>query len=424
MCERVLSGAKCSARKAFALLIVLCLFVSVPAFAHKVTPVSGVISLQPDSFGLRDNSLTETTRWGFSSVPASFQFVKSNYVFSWNSMTAYTGFYSTVTASDIEYSVQIVVGDGIGDCFVSFDAFIAKPFFRAVSSQDPTGFNLDFTFTGVLEMYVDGILVYEKDLNDSIIPLIPAWEGAVSRYFEFRVTTTAESVNVVDFDHASSVHQYFSVSVPGLTVNDDSVAIQDISVSIKNIEQDIVDIKEDVSSIENTVTNIGEGVAKIDGTVTDMSEQLQSPDSNIWQAGATTIKNAVTELFVPPQEDLEAMSEQSLLLLMDKVGDAYYLAEQGMTGAGRVVGAFTGGGRFDGIEFPGITVSLPNIGVYELIPAQTVVIKNQYVSILQDAFGVIVGLLCAASLIHLIEDFFICIISGVSYWGFIRSKHL
>lgn len=420
----MLSGAKRCARKAFALLIVLCLFVSVPAFAHKVTPVSGVINLEPDSFGFRGSSSATHTVWCFDDVPASFQFSDSNYVFGWNSASAYGGYYSIVTAPNIEYSVQVVVGDGVGDCFVSFDSFIAKPYFRAVTSDSLHGKLLDFRFTGVLEMYVDGILVYEKALNNSTIPLIPAWEGFVSRYFELRVVTSSLSEFVVDSSDATIIKPYFGVSVSGLTVDDGSVAIQDISVSIKNIEQDIGDIKDGVSSIENTVTNIGEGVAKIDGTVTDMSEQLQSPDSNIWQAGATTIKNAVTELFVPPQEELASMSEQAQLILMDKLGEPAYLVNEGVAGGGRIIGAFTGGGRTDGIEFPGITVSLPNIGVYEIIPAQTVVIENRYVSILQDAFGLIVGLLCSASVIHLVEDFFICILSGVSYWGFIRSKHL
>lgn len=417
------SAVRFNGRRAFALLIALSLCFSLPVFAHKITPVSGVISLEPESFGLRTNSLTENTVWGFSSVPASFQFDSSDYVFSWNSLTAYTGFYSTVTSSDKVMSVQVVVGDGVGDCFVSFDAFIAKPYFRAVTSDDPTGFNLDFTFTGVLEMYVDGSCVYEKDLNDSIIPLIPAWEGAVSRYFELRITTTSDSVNVVDFDDASIVRQYFSVSVPGLTVNDESVAIQDISVSVKNIEQDVDQIKDSVSSIDTTVTNISEGVAKIEDTVTDMSEQLQDSDSNIWQAGATTIKNAVTELFVPPEDELKAQQEQLELKMADKLGPVMVSMEEGKRSIDAVVSMFDQSSGIYRFHFPGIVVNLPNIGEFVIVPEQDVVIWNEFIEVLQYAFACLIACLCYFSLLHLTEDMIYCLFSGVSYWGFVRSRH-
>lgn len=419
----MLSGAKRCARKAFALLTVLCLFVSVPAFAHKVSPVSGVINLEPDSFGFRGSSSATHTEWCFDDVPASFQFSDSNYVFGWNSATAYGGFYSIVTAPDIEYSVQVVVGDGVGDCFVSFDSFIAKPFFRAVTTDNLAGNVLDFRFTGVLEMYVDGVRVYEKTLNDSTIPLIPAWEGFVSRYFELRVVTSSLSEFVVGSSEATIIKPYFGVSVPGLTVDDGSVAIQDISVSIKNIEQDIDDIKDGVSSIDNTVTNIGEGVAKIDGTVTDMSEQLQSPDSNIWQAGATTIKNAVTVLFVPPEDELMQKKEQLELKMADKIGSAMEYTELSGNILKDLVDMLDSNLGDYKFNFPGITVRLPNIGEFVIVPAQEIALNNSLVSIFYDAMAILVGSMCMFSLLHLLEDMIYCLFSGVSYWGFIRSRH-
>lgn len=418
----MLSGAKRCARKAFALLTILCLFVSVPVFAHKVTPVSGVVNLEPDSFGFRGSSSSTHTEWCFDDVPASFQFSDSNYAFGWNSSSAYGGFYSIVTAPDIEYSVQVVVGDGVGDCFVSFDSFIAKPYFRAVTTDNLAGKLFDFRFTGVLEMYVDGVRVYEKALNDSIIPRIPPWEGFVSRYFELRVVTSSLSEFVVGSSDATIIKPYFGVSVPGLTVDDGSVAIQDISVSIKNIEQDIGDIKDGVSSIDNTVTNIGEGVAKIDGTVTDMSEQLQSPDSNIWQAGASTIKNAVTELFVPPEDELMQQKDQLELKLADKIGPALEFSSYTTAIVEQVLNTISFPDESP-IYFPGLVFNMPNYGEFVIIPEMTFSNDNELVGIFQGVLFVVVSILVFFSFIHLLEDFVICIFSGVSFWGFIRSRH-
>lgn len=418
------------------MLILFSFVFSLPVSAAKLDPISGVISLEPETLGLRRNSLTENTIYGFQSAPASFELSDDTYRFTWQSVTAYTGFYSTVSESGKELSFIFNFGDGVGDVLVSWDTLHAKPLFRAVFADD-TSQLVDFTWTGDFDMFVDGSRVYHRDLTDDPIPSILNWEGSVSRYIEVRITSLEDSINVVDIEDASIINQYIAISTNGLTVNDESVIIEDISVSVKSIEQDLGDIKDSVGNIESglgdlndtadsinsTVTNINTGVTKIDGTITDMSQQLQDPDSNIWEAGASTIKDSVTELFVPSEDDLADMQQDLNLTLASKVQPLYFAIGIGDEISAMLSNAFSqAGAHARYFDFPGIALPLNGIE-YVIIPAQQVSINNDIVIFLQTVFAVIVGIICFLQFIHLLEDAYFCIISGVSFWGFIRGRH-
>lgn len=421
ICERALSGAKGSARKAFALLIVFSSLI-LPVSAVYTGSVDGEIWMDSDIFGIRTSSSSSSTIYGFEGLPRFFELDYDTYRFSWSSIPAYTGVYSTVTAPDKQLAVFLSFPAEDAPYDVSFEQFLAKPLFRATFA-DSVFQVLDFTWTGIYEMIVDGEVVKEWDLSDEPIPTIRNWSGTVSENIEFRLTTTDGSLNVVDVDAPSFLAQLFGVSTTGFLVNNQAGYIQDISVSLKNIDSTVTNIDSTVTNIDTTVTNIENGVAELNGTVTDMSEQLQSPDSNIWQAGATTIKESVKELFVPPEEELEEMQMQLNLTLAEKAQPLYEAGEIGTEFVDLVVGVFTEAGAMGRtFEFPGISLPI-NGEIYELIPAQNVSINNEFIVTLQAFFGLLVGCLCFLSLIHLFEDAFFCIVSGVSFWGFIRGRH-
>lgn len=436
ICGELLSAVRCYGRKAIALLAVFFLAFSVPVSAVVISPVSGVISLEPDTFGIRKNSLTENTDFGFSGVPASFELTDDTYRFSWQKLTAFTGFYSTVTESGKELTFIINVGNGDGTVDVSFDSLLAKPLFRCLFADDSSQL-VDFTFTGYFEFGYDGNPVIQDELTDEVMPTVRNWSGAVSRYIYITVETTMDSVNVYDIDDATSIYQYLAISTNGFMLNNTPSELDEITVSIKNIEQDVDSIKgtvediqgdlsdlnDTVTSIDTTVKNIDNGVAKIDGTLTDMSEQLQTPDSNIWQSGATVIKDSVKELFVPPEEELTALKDDLELTMASKVGPLMEAVVIGDEYVREIVGIMSDP-AFEDLAFPFPGISLPFNGhEFVILPPQDISIDNELVLFLQELLSIIVSGICFFSIIHIYEDAIYCLFSGVSFWGFIRSRH-
>lgn len=411
----------------------VCLIVSaVPVFAAKVDPISGVISLEPETLGLRRNSLTENTIYGFQSAPASFELSDDTYRFTWQSMTAYTGFYSTVTESGKELSFIFSFGDGVGNVLVSWDSLHAKPLFRAMFADDTTQL-IDFTWTGDFDMFVDGSRVYHRDLTDDPIPLILNWEGSVSRYIEIRITSLMDSVNVVDIEDASIINQYIAISTNGLTVNDETVIIEDISVSVKNIEQDVGDIKDSVGNIESglgdlndtadsintTVTNISTGVVDIKDQITDMTDQLENSDSPIWKAGAEAIIGAVEGLFVPDEEEVQEMFLDGIDFMNRKTGGAYSVLEVDDELDGFLVDGLSSGGT-SGFEFSGITVPLGgDIGDVVLAESQEVSLPVELQAIFHPIATTVSVLIFGLGSFHVITEMMQCVISGMSYAQFL-----
>lgn len=411
----------------------VCLIVSaIPVFAAKLDPISGVISLEPETLGLRRNSLTENTIYGFQSAPASFELSDDTYRFTWQSMTAYTGFYSTVTESGKELSFIFNFGDGVGDVLVAWDSLLAKPLFKATFADD-TSQLIDFTWTGDFDMFVDGSRVYHRDLTDDPIPSVYNWEGSVSRYIEIRITSLEDSVNVVDIEDASIINQYIGITTNGLTVNDESVIIEDISVSVKNIEQDLGDIKDSVGNIESglgdlndtadsintTVTNISTGVVDIKDQITDMTDQLENSDSPIWQAGAEAITGAVEGLFVPDETDLQEMYLDGVDFLKRKTGGLVVATDLDSELDNLLVEGLAAGDS-SGFEFSGITVPLGgDIGDVVLAEPQEVSLPIELQQIFHPIATTISVVIFGLGTFHIVTEMLHSLLSGMSYAQFL-----
>lgn len=193
---------------------------------------------------------------------------------------------------------------------------------------------------------------------------------------------------------------------------------QDLTEVIESIEV----VQGHLEEINGNIVDIKDSVEEIEVTVKDTHDQLENPDSNIWQAAGSAISNAVTGLFVPDKIELEAKIAEVEDIITDKLGDTYEVIERVDQYEDQLVSSFTDGGDQYNFHFPGISVPLPD-GLVTILPEQDVNIENDAFIVFRDLLGIGVALLCGFSAVHIAHDFVICIISGVSYWGFIRGRH-
>lgn len=73
-------------------------------------------------------------------------------------------------------------------------------------------------------------------------------------------------------------------------------------------------------------------------------------------------------------------------------------------------------------DFPGLSFPM-NGQTITILPAQAVTIENTAFNTFRDFLGNLVAFICALAGYRIAEDAFICFLSGVSYWGFIRGRH-
>ena len=422
-CERVLSGAKGCARKAFALLFVFSLAFSLPVSAGVLDEYSCVVNLESQTFGLYE-SMSSAIRHGFSSVPASFSYSFSeganSYFWEWEKATALTYIESIVTLPNKQIQFIINVGDGQSDLPVELEHCSFDFLMRGYNGTSVNNF-----YYGLY-----GYATIESDLGDfsysvpfgeyDFFPVFENLNFTCSQYFTVTYYSSDRYEPIVseEFDAFDQVLE----SELKLFIEGESVSLDSISIQISDLKDSVDNIGSSVGDIKATVENIQEGVVEINGTVTDMKEQLEEPDSPIWSAAGEKIADTIKEVFVPSEEEMQAEKQELENLLDDKLGDAKVLLDQGetlVTDIRNIIGDMDPG---TSVHFPGI--SLPMNGeTYVIVPEQDVKLRNSAFVIFQDALGMGITVLCWWSILHICEDLLYCLISGVSYWGFIRSRH-
>ena len=419
----MLSGARGSARKAFALLIVLSLVFSLPVSAGVLDTFSSVINLQPETFGIVEDPFDDT-RYGFASVPATFDYAYSEglniYTWEWSKATAITYVEALITESGKTIEFIVNVGDGTDDLTVELTH--AQFDFMFLGYEGITQHNFYYGLSGYAELVSDtGEVVYTVPGGDyDTFPVFDDLTFTCSQFFT--VTYYSRGPRQISIDADMTAYDQAIYSELELLVEGEAVSLDSISIQIENLNNTVTDIGNDVGSIKTTVENIQDGVVEINGTVTDMKEQLEEPDSPIWSAAGEKIADTVTGLFVPTKEELDAEKQELENILNDKLGDAKVLLDMGETfieDVRNVIGDIEDSGH---VHFPGIIFPM-NGEEYVIVPEQDVKISNSAFRIFQDALGLGINVLCWWSIIHICEDVIYCIISGVSYWGFIRSRH-
>lgn len=417
----MLSGARGSARKAFALLIVLSFVFSLPVSAASINPVC-VLNLQPETFGIAENSLSDP-RWAYSSIPASFSYdfyeSQNYYEWYWEQVTALTDPVEHVTSANKQIEAIITVGNGEENLRVDLNNFGLDFYFIA---NDRIYYY--FGLNGYVEVLSDsGEVVYTSETGSyDMFPTLDNLSFNCSEWFSVTYYSLEDYTYSIQ-DRISTLNLY-ARSVMSLSVENVPISLDSISIQIENLNNTVTDIGNDVGSIKTTVENIQEGVVEINGTVTDMKEQLEEPDSPIWSAAGEKIADTIKGVFVPSEEEMQAEKQELENLLDDKLGDAKVLLDQGetlVTDIRDIIGNMSSDAS-NSVHFPGISFPM-NGETYVIVPEQDVKLNNRAFLIFQNALGMGITVLCWWSILHICEDLLYCLISGVSYWGFIRSRH-
>lgn len=374
-----------------------------PALAVKLDTIGGVVISQQDTFAItyQTYSGTTSTVYPFNSAPASFEFADGAYIYHWESNLPYDYAFDRVSKGGKVFEVQINVADRTGNPVdVSFDSFSALPF----AASDA---NSAWKMNGKCEFLVDNEVAWSTTVSNDYMPAAPAWSGPVEGYFSIRYTFTSDCKNGTFY---AGFEPYLLVSIPNLMVENQVTVLDEILISVKNIEGDI-------TSIKSSVTNIEQGVVGLNATVTDMSVQLQDSNSGIWQS----FKDSVSGLFVPSSADLEGVKNGFDQLAQDKLGGAYQTVDMVSGGVQSVTDKIKNPGSSPGVEFPGISVPLGgDVGTVTLAASQTVTIPDKITEVLYPVSGVIIPIVCTIWTVRLGLDMVNCFMSGMSYGEFLH----
>ena len=365
--------------------------------AVKLDTTSGVFVTQLDTFMVNtESSLGGQPESPWNSMPASFSFADGVYTYEWADIEQ--NIYGLETRAGKVFEVLVNVGDGDGRVDVDFSNFQAFPLVRSVSNSS-LGY---FKMTGTVEFLVDNQVISSRTVTNSEIPSIPAWSGTVNRYFSVRYTFNSTVENPSSFWGVTPLMQ---VILTDFTVNNQVTVLDEIQVSVTNIQGLVTSTKNLVAVIEQDVYEIKDG--------------LQDSNSGIWQS----FKDSVSGLFVPSSRDLEVVKNGFDQLAQEKLGGAYQTVELVDNGVQSVVNKFKNPGSSPGVEFPGISVPLGgDVGTVTLAASQTVTIPEQITSVLYPVAGVIIPIVCVIWTIRQCTDMVECFMSGMSYAEFLHRN--
>lgn len=374
-----------------------------PALAVKLDTIGGVVISQQNTFAItyQTYSGTTSTVYPFNSAPASFEFADGTYIYRWESDLPYDYAFDRISKAGKVFEVQINVADRTGNPVdVSFDSFSALPL--ATSEA-----NSAWKMNGKCEFLVDNEVVWSTTVSNDYMPSAPAWVGSVEGYFTIRYTFTSDCKNGTFY---AGFEPQLLISIPNLMVENQVTVLDEILISVKNIEGDI-------TSIKSSVTNIEQGVVDLNSTVTDMSTQLQDSNSGIWQS----FKDSVSSVFVPSSDELEGVKDGFDQLAQEKLGGAYQTVDIVSGGVQSVTDKFKNPGSSPGVEFPGISVPLGgDVGTVSLAASQTVTIPEKITEVLYPISGLIIPIVCTIWTVRLGLDMVNCFMSGMSYGEFLH----
>lgn len=377
------------------LCCLLCLTVcAVPALAGKLDTVSGVFLSEENTFMVNTESQFGEPDSPWNSMPASFSFADGVYTYEWSDVEQ--NIYGIETRAGKVFEVIVNVGNGDGYVDVEFSNFQAFPLIR-------NGFDYGyFKMNGKVDFLVDNQLVASQTVTNSSMPPITNWSGAVNRYFSVRYTFTSTAENPVQFRGYTPLMR---VILSDFTVNNQVTVLDEIQVTVNNIQGLVTSTKNVVIAIEQDVFEIKDG--------------LQDSNSGIWQS----FKDSVSGLFVPSSRDLEVVKNGFDQLAQEKLGGAYQTVELVDNGVQSVVDKFKNPGSSPGVEFPGISVPLGgDVGTVTLAASQTVTIPEQITSVLYPVAGVIIPIVCVIWTIRQCTDMVECFMSGMSYAEFLHRN--
>lgn len=135
---------------------------------------------------------------------------------------------------------------------------------------------------------------------------------------------------------------------------------------------------------------------------------------------ATALIEGIKSLFIPDQEDVENLKDQYETLLSTRLGFIWQAGEWITSFGSNLLSALSGGSEAEFV-FPGVGFDM-NGEHYQLIEQQTVDFDaNGIVTVIRPFVGTIVALVVVAACVNLFHDMVGALISGKSYFDFLKG---
>ena len=140
-----------------------------------------------------------------------------------------------------------------------------------------------------------------------------------------------------------------------------------------------------------------------------------------------TIYSAIIEglrgLFIPSEEDITGIKSQYESLFSQRLGFIYQAASWITDFAQTMLSTLQSGNTYQ-FTFSGVSVPLPDGTNMVLLQEQQVSLDNGLMDVLRPVLGTIVSFICVVSFINMAHDMVSALISGTSYFEFMRGgKH-
>lgn len=138
---------------------------------------------------------------------------------------------------------------------------------------------------------------------------------------------------------------------------------------------------------------------------------------------ASAIIEGLKGLFIPSEEDITGIKSQYESLFSQRLGFIYQAASWITDFAQTMLSTLQSGNTYQ-FTFPGVSVPLPDGTNMVLLQEQQVSLENGLMDVLRPVLGTIVSFICVVSFINMAHDMVSALISGTSYFEFMRGgKH-
>lgn len=138
---------------------------------------------------------------------------------------------------------------------------------------------------------------------------------------------------------------------------------------------------------------------------------------------ASAIIEGLKGLFIPSEEDITGIKSQYESLFSQRLGFIYQAASWITDFAQTMLSTLQSGNMYQ-FTFPGVSVPLPDGTNMVLLQEQQVSLENGLMDVLRPVLGTIVSFICVVSFINMAHDMVSALISGTSYFEFMRGgKH-
>lgn len=157
-----------------------------------------------------------------------------------------------------------------------------------------------------------------------------------------------------------------------------------------------------LSGIKDGIVNLAIKISQLPGLIAD------------------EVVGRLRSFFLPTDADLQALKTKYQTLLETRFGFIYQAYQMVDTAFTEFVEGWEGHGDYT-FTFPGFVVHL-NGESYVLCPPTELDTNNDLFTVLRNFLGLMVCFICVPGFVYVCEDMFIAIVSGKSYFDFLRGK--